>query len=116
MTRPEQIANIARLCRYADNGPRDEGRPISNAGLELDENVWLTQKRMAELFGCTADNISLHLKNIYKEKELDEMATTEDFSVVQQEGSRNVARKITGLLQAPDELFCSSFSPRHTFF
>ncbi|MBU3911950.1 MAG: virulence RhuM family protein [Candidatus Omnitrophica bacterium] len=63
--------------------------------LYANENVWLTQKRMAELFECTADNISLHLKNIYEEKELDEKATTEDFSVVQQEGNRNVTRKIT---------------------
>jgi hypothetical protein len=54
--------------------------------LYANENVWLPQKRMAELFGCSADNISLHLKNIYKDKELDESATTEDFSVVQTEG------------------------------
>ncbi|MCK4907220.1 MAG: cell filamentation protein Fic, partial [Spirochaetes bacterium] len=46
------------------------------------ENIWLPQKRMAELFGCTSDNISLHLKNVYAESELDEKATTEDFSVV----------------------------------
>ena len=38
--------------------------------LYANENIWLPQKRMAELFGCSADNISLHLKNIYKEKEL----------------------------------------------
>jgi len=63
--------------------------------LYANENVWLTQKRMAELFGCTADNVSLHLKNIYGEKELDEKTTTEDFSVVQREGNRNVTRKIT---------------------
>lgn len=54
--------------------------------LYANENVWLPQKRMAELFGCSSDNISLHLKNIYKDKELDEAATTEDFSVVQTEG------------------------------
>ncbi len=59
------------------------------------ENIWLSQKRMAELFGCTADNISLHLKNIYTEKELDEKSTTEEFSVVQKEGSREATRKIT---------------------
>ena len=47
--------------------------------LYANENIWLPQKRMAELFGCSADNISLHLKNIYKEKELDESATVEDF-------------------------------------
>lgn len=58
------------------------------------ENIWLPQKRMAELFGCTPDNISLHLKNIYTEHELDEKATAEDFSVVQKEGSREVNRTI----------------------
>ena len=59
-----------------------------------DETVWLTQKAMAELFGCTPDNISLHLKNIYNEKELDTNSTTEDFSVVQKEGKRQVNRKM----------------------
>src|SRR3989338_10803723 len=44
------------------------------------ENVWLTQKLMAELFDCTADNISLHLKNIFKDKELDETSVTEEYS------------------------------------
>lgn len=58
------------------------------------ENFWLTQKAMSELFGCTSDNISLHLKNIYKENELNELATTEYFSVVQTEGSRTVNRKM----------------------
>ena len=51
-----------------------------------DENIWLTQKRMSELFECSSDNISLHLKNIYKEEELDKSSTTENFSVVQKEG------------------------------
>jgi hypothetical protein len=51
--------------------------------LYANENIWLPQKKMAELFGCSADNVSLHLKNIYKDKELDVSATTEDFSVVQ---------------------------------
>lgn len=58
------------------------------------ENIWLTQKKMAELFACSADNISLHLKNIYSDKEVDENLTTEDFSVVQSEGDREVKRKV----------------------
>jgi hypothetical protein len=62
--------------------------------LYANENIWLPQKRMAELFGCSADNVSLHLKNIYKERELDESATAEDFSVVQMEGSREVSRTV----------------------
>ena len=46
-----------------------------------DENFWLTQKRMAELFSCSTDNISLHLKNIFKDGELQENSVAEDFSV-----------------------------------
>ena len=59
-----------------------------------DENLWLSQRLMAELFECSTDNISLHLKNIFKEGELDEVATTEEFSVVRQEGNRQVNRNI----------------------
>ena len=57
-----------------------------------DDTVWLTQRGMAKLFDCTTDNISLHLKNIYAEGELDEAATAEESSVVQTEGSRRVSR------------------------
>ncbi len=63
--------------------------------LYANENIWLTQKRMADLFGCSPDNVSLHLKNIYREKELDPKATAEEFSVVQKEGGREVSRTVT---------------------
>ena len=59
-----------------------------------DETIWVTQRGMAELFGCTPDNISLHLKNIYADGELSEISTTEDFSVVQSEGARQVTRSV----------------------
>lgn len=59
-----------------------------------DETFWLTQSSMAELFGCTADNVSLHLKNIYAEEELLPAATAEKISVVRKEGSRDVRRAI----------------------
>ena len=59
-----------------------------------DETIWLTQRKMAELFDCSSDNISLHLKNIYNELELLADSTSEDFSVVQQEGNRTVSRKV----------------------
>lgn len=59
-----------------------------------DETFWLTQKAMAELFDCSADNISLHLKNIYSEEELDRNSTTEKFSVVRKEGTRSVQRML----------------------
>lgn len=58
------------------------------------ETVWLTQQQIAELLGTSADNVSLHLKNIYLEGELDEAATTEDSSVVRTEGRRQVRRNL----------------------
>lgn len=51
-----------------------------------DESIWLTQKAMAELFGCSADNISLHLKNIFAEGELDKNSVTEKFSATASDG------------------------------
>ncbi len=59
-----------------------------------DETIWLTQKSMAELFNCSKDNIGLHLKNIFLDKELDKNATTEKISVVQKEGNRDVKRNV----------------------
>ncbi len=51
-----------------------------------DESIWLTQKAMAELFGCSTDNISLHLKNIFAEGELDKNSVTEKFSATASDG------------------------------
>ncbi len=58
------------------------------------ETVWLSQKMIAELFQTTVANINIHLKNIYGEGELDQQATIKDFLIVQQEGTRNVTRKV----------------------
>ena len=46
-----------------------------------DETLWLTQKGMAKVFDCSVDNISLHLKNIFKEKELNENSVVEESSI-----------------------------------
>lgn len=63
--------------------------------VSLDEDtVWLTQRQMAALFDTSTDNVSLHLKNVYAEAELAESATTEEFSVVQEEGARRVRRHL----------------------
>jgi len=53
-----------------------------------DENVWLTQKLIALLFDCSADNISLHLKNIFESNELQENSVTEEFSVTASDGKK----------------------------
>ena len=58
------------------------------------ETVWLTQKLMAELFSTTPENVLMHLKNIYKDGELLEEATTKDFLLVRQEGARQIKRKL----------------------
>lgn len=57
-------------------------------------DLWLTQKAMGQLYDCSTDNIGLHLKNIYKDLELDSNSTAEDFSVVQSEGNREVRKFI----------------------
>ncbi|MBT3936073.1 MAG: virulence protein RhuM/Fic/DOC family protein [Candidatus Marinimicrobia bacterium] len=59
-----------------------------------DDTVWLNQKLLSELFDKDTDTIGLHIRNIIKEGELSEKATTEHFSVVQIEGKRKVKRKI----------------------
>ena len=58
------------------------------------ETVWLSQKQMSNLFDKDSDTIGLHLRNIYKSGELEELSTTEKSSVVQKEGNRNVRRTI----------------------
>ena len=72
----------------------DESDVSVNAVIQND-SIWVTQKAMADLFNCSSDNISLHLKNIYLEGELVREATAENFSVVQKEGNRNVKRNVT---------------------
>lgn len=71
--------------------------PDASVNIEVlyaEENIWLSQKKMAELFNCSVDNISLHLKNIYENNEADKQATNEDFSTVQSEGGRDIERKV----------------------
>lgn len=65
-----------------------------NVRADIDnDTVWLTQKEMALLFEVSIDNISLHIKNILKENELD-ISSIEESSVVQIEGNRKVNRRI----------------------
>ena len=59
---------------------------ISVNAVIKDESIWLTQKSMAELFGCSTDNISLHLKNIFLDGELDKDTVTEKFSATASDG------------------------------
>lgn len=71
-----------------------EGKEDGVQVMYHNESVWCTQKVMAQLFDCSTDNVGLHLKNIYETGELTQEATTENFSVVQNEGERQVNRKL----------------------
>lgn len=59
---------------------------VSVSVVVRDDTIWLTQKAMAELFGCSTDNISLHLKNIFNEGELDKNSVTEKISATASDG------------------------------
>ena len=76
-----EIVNQGEVLLYSD----ENGKEFVNV-VFMDETFWLTQKAMAELFGCTADNISLHLKNIFAESELVREAVTEKFSATAADG------------------------------
>ncbi len=59
-----------------------------------EETVWLTQQQMTVLFGQTKQNVSLHINNCFKEKELNRISTVKESLTVQKEGKRSVRRKI----------------------
>ncbi len=71
----------------------DDGQTQIDVRFQQD-TIWLSQAQMAELFEKDSDTIGLHLKNIYESGELDQPATTEESSVVRQEGKRKVKRKV----------------------
>ena len=73
----------------------EEGNIIVDA-IFKDETLWLTQKGMAKVFDCSTDNISLHLKNIFKDNELDENSVTEKSSITASDG-KNYQMKIYNL-------------------
>jgi hypothetical protein len=81
------IAHNSQIIIYCDK----------NGAVKLDvrfdgDTVWLTQKMMAELFGCSVDSISLHLKNIFREGELDEKSVVEESSITAADGKKYRAK------------------------
>ncbi len=71
--------------------------PLGNAQIEVffeDETFWLSQKKMAELFGVDVRTVNEHLRNIFASEELNESSTIRKFRIVQQEGNREVSREI----------------------
>ena len=85
------VENEENLLIYKNT----EGNIIVDA-IFKDETLWLTQKGMAKVFDCSVDNISLHLKNIFKDNELDENSVTEKSSITASDG-KNYKTKIYNL-------------------
>ena len=85
----KEIVKQGEVLLYSDDKSKEYIKVIFKG-----ETFWLTQKSIAELFDCTSDNVSLHLKNIYADEELEQSATTEKISVVRKEGNRNVQRAL----------------------
>ena len=59
-----------------------------------DENIWLTQRMLATIYGVNIATINEHIKNIYKDNELEEDSTIRKFLIVQKEGNREVSRNV----------------------
>ncbi|MDH8701777.1 hypothetical protein M2138_001127 [Dysgonomonadaceae bacterium PH5-43] len=77
-----QIRNSTAEFLIFTNQAKEDGIEVRVQG----ETIWLSQKLMAALFDCSTDNISLHLKNIFKENELEENTVTEYFSATASDG------------------------------
>jgi hypothetical protein len=99
--RPKSQTKAVNLCKIISfmNDSNIEIFTTEDGNTEVqvnfkDETVWLSQKQMALLFEKDSDTIGLHLKNIYKSGELEENSTTEEFSVIQQEGKRSINRNL----------------------
>lgn len=73
-----------------------------------DDDLWLTQNQLAEIYCTTQENISMHIRNIYADNELDANRTYKDFLLVRQEGNRQVQRNIAHYNQ--DMNYCARLS------
>jgi len=83
------VVNSSQFLLYQD----ENGMAKLDVRFDNDD-VWLTQQQLAELFECSRTNIVEHISNIYKEKELQEISTCRDFRQVQIEGKRQVTRNL----------------------
>ena len=83
------IGNENDIIFYTD----EEGKLQIEVMVE-EENVWLTQNSLSKLFETTRNNITMHIKNIYDDQELEENSTSKESLLVQKEGNRNVKRNV----------------------
>lgn len=83
----EELMNAGRILIY-----QNEKGDTKVDVYFTEDTIWMTQRTMAELYQTTTQNITLHIKNVYKDGELEEEATCKDYLQVQNEGGRDVQR------------------------
>lgn len=81
--------NAGNIIIYQDEDGKTKVSVIFN-----DEDIWLNQNQIAQIYKTTQENISMHIKNIYNDKELNSDSTNKKFLLVQNEGNRQVKRNI----------------------
>ena len=89
MTQSECVAMENEILLYTD----ETGKMNVNVRF-AEEDVWVTQVQLAEIYATTRQNIGQHIENIYKDNELPREATIKKFFIVQTEGNRQVKREI----------------------
>lgn len=89
MTQSECVAMENKILLYTD----ETGKMNVNVRF-AEEDVWVTQVQLAEIYATTRQNIGQHIENIYKDNELPREATIKKFFIVQTEGNRQVKREI----------------------
>lgn len=92
-----------------------EGKEEGIQVLYKNESIWATQKAMSMLFGCSSDNIGLHLKNIFKSGELEEGSVTEKISATAADGKMYMTKfyNLDAIISYFGRLPCQ-FYPSHT--
>ena len=84
-----------RLYQSEENGKLIVYQTENKKDIEVyvaENTIWLTQSQIADLFATTPQNVTIHIRNVFKDKELAKMSTCKDFLQVQQEGNRQVSR------------------------
>ena len=85
----QTMDNLNKIILYQDDND------ITRVSVRFaDEDLWLTQNQLAEIYCTTQENISMHIRNIYADNELDANRTYKDFLLVRQEGHRQVQHNI----------------------
>ena len=90
---PENVGEKRKSLRQSNVNDMHARGQVPGRTLFADEDVWLTQAQLAEIYQTTQQNVSLHLQGIYEDKELDDESTHKKFLLVRQEGKRQVKRE-----------------------